>query len=203
MNILLIGVGGQLGRSLNEIKLDNKHFNIFSPDSKALDLTNNQSIDKCMSEFKPNLIINCAAFTKVDDAEISKDEAFKVNSIAPGYIAKKADELNSFFIHISTDYVFGGEGNGPYKNTDNPSPLNYYGLTKYEGERNIINNTDNFLIIRTASLMSHYRGNFASLIIDNLLNSKKMNIIKNQYISATCCLYLTKYLKLICDYYLK
>ena len=100
-----------------------------------------------------NSLINCAAYTNVDGAESDKKTALQVNGSSVGYLAKKVEDYNSFLIHISTDYVFGNENIGPYSNKDKTSPINYYGYTKLEGEKEIKLKTDKHLIIRTSSLI--------------------------------------------------
>lgn len=203
MKILLIGGTGQLGKTIQKNKLLFKGFDIFSPNSNRLDLSDQNSIERNISELKPDIIINCGAFTNVDEAENKKKISKLINSDGPKYLANYVNKFGSFLIHISTDYVFGGDKKGPYSNKDKISPINYYGFTKSDGEINIFNETNKCLIIRTASLISAYRGNFATLIISKLLNNENLNIINNQLISVTCCNYLTKCISSICKLYKK
>ena len=202
MRILLIGGSGQLGLSIinNEEKL--KDFNLFYPNSKQLDITNPYLIDNVFSEYKPDIVINCAAYTNVDGAESERKIALKINSTSAGYLAEKVEEYNSFLIHISTDYVFGSKNTGPYSNDDEPAPVNYYGFTKLEGEKEIKLKTNKYLIIRTSSLVSHYKGNFAHTIISKLLNDDFINVVENQKITVTCADFLSQLICKICDLYM-
>ena len=201
MRILLIGGSGQLGLSIINSKENLGEFKFFYPSSKQLDLTDLSSIDSAFSEFNPELVINCAAYTNVDGAESDKKTALQVNGSSVGYLAKKVEDYNSFLIHISTDYVFGNENIGPYSNKDKTSPINYYGYTKLEGEKEIKLKTDKHLIIRTSSLISHYKGNFAHTILSKLINNDIINVIKNQYITVTCADYLSHCIYKLCSLY--
>tara|TARA_B100001758_G_scaffold64876_1_gene54131 strand:- start:7197 stop:8111 length:915 start_codon:yes stop_codon:yes gene_type:complete len=203
MRVLLIGGSGQLGLSIINSREKSKHLSLFYPTSKQLNLSDFLSIDRAFSEFKPELVINCAAYTNVDGAELEKKTALKINCAGVGYLAEKVEEYNSLLIHVSTDYVFGAENTGPYSNEDNTSPINYYGFTKLEGEKEISLKTNNYLIIRTSSLMSHYDGNFAHTIITKLLNNDFVSVIDNQNITVTCADYLSQCIHKICDLYMQ
>lgn len=191
MKILLIGGSGQLGRAILNTDIS-KSFEILSPDSVSLNLSDKSTIDECFENYKPDVVINCAAYTNVDMAEENKELTGIINIEGPEYLATKVEEFNSFFIQLSTDYVFGKDKTGPFSNLDKTGPLNYYGQSKRDSEEVISKVTNRYLIIRTASLMSEYEGNFANFIISNLLNKQKLNIIKNQFISVTYALYLAE-----------
>ena len=198
MRILLIGGDGQLGRSINH-SFKKKNIEVIVPNSKNLNLLNNESIDKFFTDIKPEIVVNCAAYTNVDKAEIDSKKATQINSEAPKYLAMKIEEMKSFMIQISTDYVFGNNASGPFSNLDKTDPVNIYGETKRDGEVGIKSETNNFLIIRTASLMSKYNGNFASSIASKLLVNEDIKIIKNQKISMTCANFLAEGISSIID----
>ena len=167
MRILLIGGNGQLGRSIvNTFKSDN--IELIAPNSETLNLLDNHSIDKTLTDIKPDIVVNCAAYTNVDKAEIDSNNAIQLNTEAPKNLAIKTEKIQSFLIQISTDYVFGKSSSGPFSNFDKTGPINVYGKTKRDAEIAIKMNTRNFLIIRTASLVSKFDGNFVSSIIKKL-----------------------------------
>ena len=189
MRVLLIGGSGQLGLTIKS-SIQNDNIEIISPNSQTLNLLDLDTIDKIFIETQPEIIINCAAYTDVDNAEIESKKATLINVEGPKYLAKKAEEISSFIIQVSTDYVFGSDVSGPFSNLDKTAPVNCYGKTKSDAELAIKKNTNNFLVLRTASLVSKYDGNFVSSIISGLLKEKNFKIIKNQIISMTCTNYL-------------
>ena len=102
--------------------------------SKDLDITNEEEVNQYIQQLNPDAIIHCAAYTAVDKAEDDKETCWNVNVEGTRYLAKAAKKINAKFMYISTDYVFDGEGEKPFKELDKPNPIGYYGLTKYEGE---------------------------------------------------------------------
>lgn len=191
MKILLIGGSGQLGKSILNTDLI-KSIKILSPDSTSLNLLDKNTIDEYFDNFKPDVVINSAAYTDVNMAEEERELAALVNTEGPKYLASKVEKSNSFLVQISTDYVFGNNKKGPFSNLEETNSVNYYGQTKLEAEKCIAKETNNFLIIRTASLISEYEGNFANLITSKLLNGDELSIIKNQSISITYAGYLAQ-----------
>lgn len=191
MRILLIGGDGQLGMSIKH-SFKKRNIEVIAPNSKNLNLLNKESIDEFLTNIKPEIVVNCAAYTNVDKAEIDSKKASQINSEAPKYLAMKIEEMKSFMIQISTDYVFGDNVSGPFSSLDKTDPVNIYGETKRNGEVGIKSETNKFLIIRTASLMSKFYGNFASSIASKLLKKQDINIIKNQTISMTCTNFLAE-----------
>ena len=133
MKILLTGKTGQIGEELNNIVGDLG--NLITVDKEQLDLSKPNSIEPVILDIKPDIIINPAAYTAVDKAEEEPDLAMMVNAIAPGLLAKAARKVGAGLIHYSTDYVFDGCSEIPYKEEDPPNPLNVYGQTKLEGEK--------------------------------------------------------------------
>ena len=191
MRVLLIGGNGQLGKSILDSGLS-ADLEIFSPSSSVLDLKETKKIDDYFSNIKPEVIINAAAFTNVDLSEENKNEAKLINTDGPKYLAEKTEKEGAFLIQVSTDYVFGANSSGPFSSTDIVDPINYYGKTKAEAEAEIKKITNNYLIIRTASLVSEYGNNFVGTIVSRLLQKDNLRIIKNQYISMTYARYLSQ-----------
>ena len=185
MKILIIGSNGLLGKELK--KVFSKEKNLFCPNKKELDVTNEKLISNYFEFFKPNVIINSAAFTNVDACEyaFNKVFAFKLNSIAPGLLAREAKKINAKIIHISSDYIFDGKKKTPYEIDDIPNPLNYYGYTKLIGEEEVKKNTDRYFILRTQWLYGNDSNNFVNNIINLIKNNEKIFIVNDQYGSPT------------------
>ena len=195
MKILLIGGSGQLGGALKNL-IGNKN-ELFLPNSKDLDISHQESVNNFLDNWLPEIVVNCAAYTNVDEAEIDQDKSYKVNTLGPSYLSLKTNELNSLLIHISTDYVFGGKGVGPFSSNDITSPVNYYGYTKDMGEKMVFKNTDKYILIRTSSLMSAKEGNFTSKIYSKLVNKEKIRMIENQNITMTCANNLASFINIL------
>ncbi len=188
IKILLFGCKGQIGSSIT--KVFPKNYNILalhrlSDNEFCGDLEDFGGIKDTINIFKPDVIINAAAFTKVDLCEVENDKASKINSLAVKNIAQAAKDARSFLIHYSTDYVFNGLSSLPIKEDQAPDPINYYGKTKLEGEREIISSNCNYAIIRTSWIYSNSGENFLLKVLS--LNSKKnsIRIIDDQYGAPT------------------
>ena len=162
MKILLTGKTGQIGEELNNIVGDLG--NLITVDKEQLDLSKPNSIEPVILDIKPDIIINPAAYTAVDKAEEEPDLAMTVNALAPGLLAKAARKVGAGLIHYSTDYVFDGCSEIPYKEEDPPNPLNVYGKTKLAGEKAIAEVGVPFLIIRTSWVYSLHGKNFLKTI---------------------------------------
>ena len=162
MKILLTGKTGQIGEELNNIVGDLG--NLITVDKEQLDLSKPNSIEPVILDIKPDIIINPAAYTAVDKAEEEPDLAMTVNALAPGLLAKAARKVGAGLIHYSTDYVFDGCSEIPYKEEDPPNPLNVYGKTKLAGEKAIAEVGVPFLIIRTSWVYSLHGKNFLRTI---------------------------------------
>ena len=161
MDILLTGGSGQLGTAIKkELILQGLEFS--SPTSTELDICDQSKVKKYLDELRPTTIINCAAWTDVDGAESNPEGAFELNSIGPQNIAISARNYGTRFIHISTDYVFSGEGKNEWNELDNHEPQSIYGKSKSEGERLALSEyPEGTYIVRTAWLYSETRKNFA------------------------------------------
>lgn len=166
---LIFGAGGMLGTELCSIFPDAvklKHSDI--------DIRDREKVIKAIKSVKPDVVINAAAYTAVDDCEDNRGLAFEINGNAPGYMAKGCAMTGAKLIHYSTDYIFNGSKK-EYFETDDPDPINVYGQSKLMGELNIINNMENFRILRTSWLFGAHGKNF----VDTMLKlSKEMNTVK-------------------------
>lgn len=161
MGILLTGGSGQLGTAIKkELNLQGLEFT--SPTSTELNICDQSRINKFLDELRPTTIINCAAWTDVDGAESNPQGAYELNAIGPQNIAISARNYGARLIHISTDYVFSGEGKNEWNELDKHDPQSIYGKSKSEGERLTLNEyQEGTYIVRTAWLYSEIRKNFA------------------------------------------
>ena len=167
MNILVTGANGQLGNELRNASKGSGHNFIFSDvsdipgcDTVYLDITNIDAIRIVAESEKVDVFVNCAAYTNVDKAESDIGFAELLNAKAPENLAAIAKERKALLIHISTDYVFSGNGCKPYREDDQPAPLGVYGATKYSGELAVQRSGCRYMIFRTAWLYSPYGKNF-------------------------------------------
>jgi dTDP-4-dehydrorhamnose reductase len=161
MDILLTGGSGQLGTAIKkELNLQGLEFS--SPTSTDLDICDQSKVNKFLNELRPTVIINCAAWTDVDGAESNPEGAYKLNAIGAKNLAILAREYGARFIHVSTDYVFSGEGKNECNELDKHDPQSIYGKSKSEGERLALSEyQEGTYIVRTAWLYSEMRKNFA------------------------------------------
>ena len=182
LKILVTGGSGQIGSCLKQIKNDYKSIFYF-PSSVDLNIKEQDSIKKFIDNNKINFVINLAAYTNVDKAETEKDESNLINNIAPAFIAKECNKREIPLIHFSTDYVFGGEGIGPFHPNDDKFPVNEYGKSKSLGEDNILKENSNSLIIRVASVFGHFGNNFIKTMTKLVLTKDEVNIVSDNQIS--------------------
>lgn len=190
LKVLLIGAGGQLGRDIFRTKPDKVELTTF--DKQCLDITNREKTILAIKEKSPDILINTAAYVRVDDAEDKIEEAFRINSAAVKNLVDACNETGSTILHISTDYIFDGQKKPiPYDEYDGANPLNAYGITKYAGELFVQNYASMFYIARTASLYGKYGasgkgGNFVFTVLDKLKKSQAMKVVNDIHMSPTC-----------------
>jgi len=174
LKIVVTGGDGLLGRTFQEQLLMNGNRTIELMHKAELDITNKESIRTVLAKARPDWLVNCAAFTNVDNAELNPTIAFDVNSNAISNIAEVATELNIRVLHFSTDYVFDGLSSDPYVEKSETNPLNQYGLSKLEGEKNLLAAMpENALVIRTAWLYGSLKGGFLSQVISRVQGGVK------------------------------
>lgn len=175
MNILVTGANGQLGNEIQLISKNSKDNYIFTDvcdGYRKLDITNIDDIRKTVAENSIECIINCAAWTNVDSAETAGEIVETLNAKAPENLAIAMKEVGGLVVHVSTDYVFGGDPyNVPCKEDQKGTPTGVYGLTKLHGEQNIQNSGAKYIIIRTSWLYSEYGKNFVKTMM-NLTSTK-------------------------------
>lgn len=180
-NILVTGGKGQLGISLQAISNEFPDYSFDFLDIEEMDITSKESISNILKAKDYFALINCAAFTAVDLAEGKKEKAHMLNVVGVRNLVDVANETNTHLIHISTDYVFGGKGNTPFKPYDEPNPNSVYGKSKLEGERQIMQiSKSGFIIIRTAWLYSENGNNFLKTMIRLGQNNPSVKVIYDQ-----------------------
>ncbi len=165
MKIVIIGFDGQLGLDCQKILGANHQ--LITPTLAELDLCDGNNVKNFISSQKPDIVINCAAFTAVDNCEQEAELCWNINAEGPGFLAKACKENQSRMIHISTDYVFDGNKPVPqaYKETDQVNPLSQYGRSKLAGEQEIKKHCPDYVILRTAWLYSAHGPNFLKTML--------------------------------------
>lgn len=176
--ILITGKNGQVGWELQRLLKDVGP--IIALDRDAMDLSQPDSIRRTFADIRPSIIINAAAYTGVDLAEEEPDYAQMVNGNAPGIMAEEAAKIGALLIHYSTDYVFDGKKQTPYVETDQPNPVNAYGMTKLIGERAIESSAANYLIFRTSWVYSTRGKNFLLTILRLAREREELKIVDDQ-----------------------
>ncbi|MDT8408670.1 MAG: dTDP-4-dehydrorhamnose reductase [Wenzhouxiangellaceae bacterium] len=187
MRILLTGCSGQLGRhlaprlsGLGEVIQTDRDAGDF-----ACDLSDQRLLDKALNRVKPDIVVNPAAWTAVDQAEDEPELARRVNCDLPASIAQWCRNNDAFMLHFSTDYVFSGINDRAWKEDDEPSPGNVYGATKLAGETAVRDSGARAAIVRTAWLYSHFPGNFLSAIMTRAGRGQPLSVVSDQFGSPT------------------
>jgi dTDP-4-dehydrorhamnose reductase len=181
--ILQIGTNGQVGWEL--LRTCSPLGELIGLDYPAVDLSDSAGLRELIRNTKPDIIINAAAYTNVDKAEIEPELARAINAVAPGVLAEEAKRLNAAFIHYSTDYVFDGRKGAPYVESDAPNPLNVYGQTKLEGEQAVQAVGGAYLILRTSWVYSMRQGGFVSKVLQWSRQQEVLRVVDDQISSPT------------------
>lgn len=181
MNVLVTGANGQLGREMRRIAASGAtpHRYVFT-DVAELDITDPAAIEAMMSAEQVNAIVNCAAYTNVDKAEDDQAVADLINNKAVANLAAAAKAHDALLIHVSTDYVFGGDGNLPRRENDAVNPLGVYGVTKLAGEQAIAAAGCRSVILRTAWLYSVHGKNFVKTMLSLMATRSELNVVFDQ-----------------------
>ena len=185
MKILLLGSDGQLGTALVHQQLP-ENTTIAGVDIPQLDITDPQMVEKVLSERQPSVVINAAAYTDVDRAEKDPKAAFSINCDGPRHLAESCAKSNTPLVHISTDYVFDGNKNKPYRETDPVSPSGIYGQSKADGEIAVRSILPVHLIVRTSWLYGTVGHNFVKTMLKLGYQNDTVQVVADQYGSPTC-----------------
>ena len=199
MKILVTGANGQLGRSMRKISGDYPHHTFLFTDVPEIDITDKRQFGDFARQNAVQAIVNCAAYTAVDKAETERELAEKINCQGTKVLGETAKELNIPLVHISTDYVFCGEGCHPLKETDPTAPTGVYGSTKLDGEKALESVGCDVAIIRTAWLYSEFGGNFVKTMLRVATERDTLNVVYDQVGSPTYATDLARALMKVLD----
>ena len=209
MNILVTGANGQLGNEMRIVSKGSSDKYIFTDivevegqETTILDITNLDDIRSLVKAQDVKVIVNCAAYTNVDAAESNQELAEKLNATAPQNLAIAMKEVGGLLIHISTDYVFGGDPyNTPCREDQQGTPTGVYGLTKLHGEQNIIQSGCEYIILRTAWLYSEFGKNFVKTMLNLTATRPQLKVVFDQVGTPTYALDLAKAIFVIIEDY--
>ncbi|MFQ6083270.1 MAG: dTDP-4-dehydrorhamnose reductase [Candidatus Aminicenantia bacterium] len=187
MKIAIIGANGQLGSDLIRVLENDEVIPLYHHD---IDITNHQKTKEVILQIKPEILINTAAYHRVDECEDFPEKSFKVNSVAVWNLANICQDINCVFVHFSTDYVFDGKKKSPYTEEDSPNPLNVYGNSKLTGEYFVKNICQKYFLIRTSGLYGiagakAKKGNFVDLMLKLEKIGKPIKVVNDQILTPT------------------
>jgi dTDP-4-dehydrorhamnose reductase len=183
MKIVIVGAGGRLGAAL--VREYQDKFDITGFNHAQLDLSNFDEIREKLSRTDFGVLINAAAFTNVDLCETQPDQAFRINTEAPGVLAKICREKNAKLIHFSTDYVFDGKKRAPYAEEDEANPISVYGESKLAGEKNVLGTENRHLIMRVSWVFGPDRPSFIDGMIKRAQENEKVDAIADKFSTPT------------------
>lgn len=183
--ILVTGANGQLGKELRDLASLFSQYHFIFLSREDLPIHHFDLVRNYFKTLKPDYCINAAAYTAVDRAELEKEIAFQVNGEAVGVLAAVCKEYQAKFIHVSTDYVFNGKGDYPYTENFPTDPVNVYGASKLEGEKQAMQLNDESIIIRTSWVYSQYGKNFVKTILRLLNEKEEISVVNDQVGSPT------------------
>lgn len=184
MKILVTGFTGQLGYDV--VKYGRKSgLEMIGVGSEDFDITNKDDVFYYVKKHRPDSIIHCAAYTAVDKAEDDKETCWNVNVEGTKNLVKAAKKLDAKFMYISTDYVFNGQGEKPYKETDEPKPIGYYGFTKLKGEEVVKEHLEKWFVIRISWVFGINGNNFVKSMLRLAESRKEINVVSDQIGSPT------------------
>ncbi len=191
LRIVVTGSGGMLGQALVPC-LESRGHEVIGLPKEELDVTNYQQVVKVLPKNKPELVVHCAAFTKVDQAESEPALAYHINGYGTENLAITCHTLNVPMLYVSSDYVFDGEQNHPYVPWDATRPLSIYGKSKLAGEKAVQRHLHKFYIVRTSWLYGPHGKNFVDTILSMAEAGKALRVVSDQFGSPTCTLSLSE-----------
>jgi dTDP-4-dehydrorhamnose reductase len=178
MRVLITGAAGMLGQAVTHVFTE-EQYDVLPFAKSALDITNAAAVREALRTSTPNVVINCAAYTRVDDAEKEKEQAYRINGIAATQLARSCKEAGARYLYPSTDYVFDGKALEPYTPDSKPMPLNVYGRSKLAGEQGAREAGD-YLVVRTSWLYGAGSRNFVRTIADRVREGKPLRVVADQ-----------------------
>ncbi|MEK7673278.1 MAG: dTDP-4-dehydrorhamnose reductase [Patescibacteria group bacterium] len=180
LRIVLLGKNGMLGSSFLNVLKDNSDVELFAFGHAELEICDYLKLAEVLDDIKPNFVINCIAFTRVDDAEKERDQAFKLNAECVAEMANLCRLVGATLVTFSTDYVFDGENSDGYLENSSPNPLNVYGESKAEGEKLVARTMEKYYIVRTSWLFGPHGKNFVDTMITLGHAETELNVVNDQ-----------------------
>ncbi len=178
MRVLLTGASGQVGHEIERLTLAG--FDLLARTSSQLDITDASAVFAAASEYKPDIIMNAAAYTAVDQAESEAERAWSVNKTGPANLAKAAQSVGAAVFHLSTDYIFAGYSKGAYRETDAPGPTGVYGASKLAGEQALMAGVQRSLILRTSWVFGVHGKNFVKTMLKMGGEREELRVVADQ-----------------------
>ena len=211
MRILLTGgAGGQVGSEFIELVMLHKktyddtpllkRIELIALTKQQLDITQQEAVNEKVASYKPDIVVNGAAYTAVDKAEDAQDIAYAVNRDGTTHLANACKQANIPLLHISTDYVFDGEQNDPYTETDLPTPNSVYGKSKWDGEESLRSMHAEHIILRTSWVFSPFGNNFVKTML-RLADKQELNVVADQWSAPTSAKSIAQTLLTLCLQY--
>lgn len=202
MNVAVLGANGQLGTDVVRALEGAAGYAVSPFTHDQIEVADAESVRSGLGRVRPDLVVNCAAFHRVDECEERPAEAMRVNALGALHVARVCASLNAVCVYISTDFVFGGQNRGPYAEGDPPSPVNAYGVSKLAGELFVSQACPRWLIVRTASLFGTARsrakkGNFVEAILDKAGTGQPLEVVEDVRMSPTYALDAARALELL------
>ena len=180
MKILLTGGEGMLAKDFLSVLDQFPEFECYVPPREELDITNQDQVESIIKNYRPYILLNCAAYTKVDKAETELSLAFHVNGISVGKLAKACHRSGVKIVHLSTDFVFDGTQGHPYAPDAEPNPLGVYGRSKLDGENAVIAAGGSSVILRTGWVYSRHGGNFVKTMLRLMAEREQLSVVEDQ-----------------------
>ncbi len=197
--VMITGASGQLGLALYRLLKDNPGYallrtNAFASEDgtiQVLDITEEAAVNEYVRLHKPDIIINCAAMTAVDLCESEQEQAYHSNALGPKHLALAAEQIGAKLVHVSTDYVYDGQGKEPYTEEEAPNPVSVYGKTKLAGDEFVQSSCKRYFILRTAWVYGEGK-NFVKTMLRLSENNSKIRVVADQYGTPTSALELAR-----------
>ncbi len=191
MRVLVTGADGQLGYDMVK-RLNETSIECLGTSINELDITSEAQTNEVITNYNPDVVVHCAAYTAVDKAEDERELCYNVNVLGTKYVAAACKEIDAKMVYISTDYVFDGEGDQPFEVTDQPNPINYYGKTKYEGELEVQKLLNKYYIIRISWVFGKNGNNFVKTMLRLAKERDEISVVADQIGSPTYTYDLTR-----------
>ena len=179
MKVLITGAKGMLGQDM-VAEFQRRDYEVHAADHQTLDITDIQAVRAAITALRPDIVVNCAAYTDVDKAESEPEIAMRVNGLGPRNLALACEATGAVLLHISTDYVFDGEKEGPYEIWDTPNPINVYGKSKLWGENYVRSLMHRYFIVRTSWLFGKGGRNFVTTMLELAKRGEPIRVVNDQ-----------------------